>query len=68
MQAKFKNKPEMGRLLWYKLDIGFKGIVVMQCGAALSRGRHNEAHSPLREGSRVDAGVTWLLRGVWPSV
>lgn len=33
MQAKFRNKPEkrgMGRLLWYKLDICFKSIVVVQ--------------------------------------
>lgn len=34
----------------------------------LSTERHNETHSPLREGSRVGAGVTWLLSGVWPSV
>lgn len=33
MQAKFRNKPEVGRLLWYKLDIWFRSIVVMQCSA-----------------------------------
>lgn len=33
MQAKFRNKPEMGRLLWYKLDIWFKSVVVMQRSA-----------------------------------
>lgn len=33
VQAKFRNKPEVGRLLWYKLDIWFRSIVVMQCSA-----------------------------------
>lgn len=33
MQATFRNKPAVGRLLWYKLDSWFKSIVVMQRGA-----------------------------------
>lgn len=33
----------------------------------LNRGRHNEAHSRLREGGRVGAGVTWLLSGYGPA-
>lgn len=32
----------------------------------LSRERHNQAHSPLREAGRVGAGITWLLSGYGP--